>query len=194
MKVVTIYAEASPNPNSQKFVFNFNLVENVTVDYPSREDATNSPLARDLFDNFSFVKRVFIAANFVTITKDENVDWFEVGPEVSDFLRTYFQEERPLFDEAIREAPEVKAQIDTTEDNDTVAKIKALLNDYVRPAVEQDGGAISFHSYDAGTVKVLLQGSCSGCPSSTLTLKSGIENLLKRMMPDEVNEVIAEGV
>lgn len=193
-RVVTVYTEASPNPNSLKFVLNFNLLENTSIDYPSITDAGNCPLVKELFSTFDFVERVFLAANFITITKSEAADWYEVSPAIREHIKNYLQEEKPLFTEAIKSSIEESPQHPQEADSDTVVKIKSLLDDYVRPAVEQDGGAISFHSYNEGVVKVLLQGSCSGCPSSTLTLKSGIENLLKRMMPDEINEVIAEGV
>jgi Fe-S cluster biogenesis protein NfuA len=192
-RFVSVYAETSPNPNSLKFVLNFNILENISLEYTSLEEASNSPLAQELFNKFDFVQGVFIAANFVTLTKDNETEWFEFNPEVRAFLKDYFEQGKPIVsnpEEAIKENEKNAPQ---EEDSDIVVKIKSLLDEYVRPAVEGDGGAISFHSFDEGVVKVQLQGACSGCPSSTITLKSGIENLLKRMIP-EVTEVVAEGV
>ncbi|MBN7810263.1 NifU family protein [Algoriphagus sp. H41] len=185
---VHLYMEANPNPNSLKFVANFMLVEDgVSFDYPSAESAENSQLAKELF-NFQAVERVFVAANFVTVTKTEDVEWPEIQNIIRDHIKQYLEsgktavqasfDKDPLFDE---------------NDSEIVKKIKGVLDEYIRPAVEQDGGAIVFHSFHDGVVKVLLQGSCSGCPSSTVTLKAGIQNLLTRMFP-EVNEVQAEGV
>lgn len=185
---VHLYMEANPNPNSLKFVANFMLVEDgVSFDYPDSTSAENSPLAKELF-NFAAVKRVFIASNFVTVTKSDEVEWPEIQTIIRDHIKQYLEsgkkavtakfDKDPLFDES---------------DSEVVKKIKGILDEYIRPAVEQDGGAIVFHSFKDGVVKVLLQGSCSGCPSSTITLKAGIQNLLTRMLP-EVKEVEAEGV
>lgn len=185
---VHLYMEANPNPNSLKFVANFMLVEDgLSFDYPDAESASNSQLAKELF-NFSAVQRVFIASNFVTVTKSEEVEWMEIQIIIKDHIKQYLEsgqkavmasfEKDPLFDE---------------NDSEVVKKIKGILDEYIRPAVEQDGGAIVFHSFQEGIVKVQLQGSCSGCPSSTVTLKAGIQNLLTRMLP-EVKEVVAEGV
>jgi Fe-S cluster biogenesis protein NfuA len=187
-KPVHLYMEANPNPNSLKFVANFMLVDDgVSFDYPSQESAENSPLAQELF-NFASVERVFVASNFVTVTKSESVEWAEIQTIIRDHIKSYLEagkkvvnanfDKDPLFDE---------------NDSEIVKKIKGILDEYIRPAVEQDGGAIVFHSFQDGVVKVLLQGSCSGCPSSTVTLKAGIQNLLTRMLP-EVKEVEAEGI
>ena len=185
---VHLYMEANPNPNSLKFVANFMLVdEGVSFDFPDAESAKISPLAQELF-NFAAVERVFIASNFVTVTKSDSVEWAEIQGIVRDQIKQYLEagkapvpvgfDKDPLFDE---------------NDSEVVKKIKGILDEYIRPAVEQDGGAIVFHSFHEGVVKVQLQGSCSGCPSSTVTLKAGIQNLLTRMLP-EVKEVVAEGV
>lgn len=195
-RVVTVYTEASPNPNSLKFVLNFNLLENISIDYPSVEEATNSPLVTAIFNEYSFVQRVFVASNFITITKDEATDWFEVNPRIRHFIKEWFEAEKPVFSESLKAEVEKKNEepkASGSGDDNLEDKIKVVLDEYVRPAVEGDGGAISFHSFNDGVVKVLLQGSCSGCPSSTITLKQGIENLLTRMVP-EVKEVVAEGV
>ena len=182
-KVVTIYTESSPNPNSQKFVFDFYLIEEMSFDYQSKEGTENCPIAQALFEEFDFVTGVFVAANFITITKKVDADWYEVNIPVKEFLKKYIQDEKPLFLEGIKQEvakEDIKASV---AGSDIDEQIKAVLNDYVRPAVESDGGAISFHSFEEGVVKVELKGACSGCPSSTVTLKSGIENLLKRMVP-----------
>ena len=195
---VSIYAEASPNPESMKFVLNAQLLaDGVSVDYPNLEAAANSPLAQELF-NFDYVGRVFIAQNFVTITKVTDLQWAQLIPELRTFLKSYIEAAGPIFtvDPAAEQkaAQQAAATGDSSEaDQQTSQKIIDLLDNYVRPAVEQDGGNITFKSYLDGIVTVNLQGSCSGCPSATVTLKSGIENLLKRMVP-EVKEVVAEGV
>lgn len=193
---IYIYTELSPNPNSMKFVLNFELVpDGLSFDYPSHaaalEPGKASPLAADLFQ-FPHIQRVFIASNFITITKDDAVAWEDVLYDTKQFIKIYFEENQPVFE---KQTIESNTMIVEANDTETVQKIKAVLDQYVRPAVESDGGAINFHSFDeeSGAVKVLLQGSCSGCPSSTLTLKSGIENLLTRMVPN-VKTVVAEGV
>ncbi|MFN3382590.1 MAG: NifU family protein, partial [Runella zeae] len=156
----------------------------------TQEEGKSSPLAGDLFQ-FPYVQRVFLASNFVTLTKDDATDWGEVILDTKQFLKIYFEENQPVFEQ--RTIDKNTTIVDT--DSAAVRQIKTILDDYVRPAVESDGGAIAFHSFDenSGTVKVLLQGSCSGCPSSTLTLKAGIQNLLTQMVP-QVKEVVAEGV
>lgn len=185
---VHIYMEANPNPNSLKFVVNFMLTDDgISFDYPDQASTENSPLAHELF-NFSAVERVFITANFVTVTKKNTVEW----PEIQDFIRDHVKK----YLESGKAAVQVtfdKDPLFNENDSETVKKIKGILDEYIRPAVEQDGGAIVFHSFHDGIVKVLLQGSCSGCPSSTVTLKAGIQNLLTRMIP-EVSEVQAEGI
>jgi NFU1 iron-sulfur cluster scaffold homolog, mitochondrial len=196
-KSVSVYAEANPNPESMKFVLSTTLLsEGVSVDYPSLESAANSPLAQELF-NFDYVSRIFIASNFVTVTKNTDVAWVQLIPELRTFIKSYVEAGGPIFlvDPAAEQA---QATTDATaelsgEDMAISHKVIDLLENYVRPAVEQDGGNITFKSYNKGVVTVNLQGSCSGCPSATITLKSGIENLLKRMVP-EVTEVVAEGV
>jgi Fe-S cluster biogenesis protein NfuA len=190
-KVVNIYTESNPNPNSLKFVVNFMLMpEGVTRDYASIEETAEAPLAAQLL-KLTYVKRVFYMSNFITVTKDENSDWFEIKNEIQQIIKTFLEAGQPILTEnleSIREDHHIEES-----DSEIEARIKGILDEYIKPAVEMDGGAISFHSFNEGKVKVLLKGSCSGCPSSTLTLKAGIENLLKRMIPD-VKEVEAEGV
>ncbi len=190
-QVITIYTEANPNPNSMKFMLNFMLMaDGITLDFVTEEDAEKSPLAKELLA-LDYVERVFFMSNFITITKKEEVKWEEISPVLRSFIKNYLEAKKPVFSEDL---PEQEITINT--DSEAVKKIKGVLDEYIKPAVEQDGGAISFHSFDeiTGIVKVTLQGSCSGCPSSTFTLKAGIEALLKRFLPGQVNEVVAEGV
>ena len=186
-RLVNIYTESNPNPNSMKFVVNFMLVEDgESYDFPDSKSAIEAPLAFKLFENFTFVDRVFYMNNFVTVTKKEDTDWIEARPILSNFIKLHLEQDEPLFekDRKIVENPA------TSEDSTIVTQIKDVLEEYIKPAVEMDGGAITFDSFNDGVVKVLLQGSCSGCPSSTVTLKAGIESLLKRSIP-EVNSVEA---
>ena len=183
-KNVHIYLESNPNPNSLKFVVNEMLVpDGLSFDFPDAQSTDISPLAKELFE-FEFVDRVFFASNFITVTKKPDIEWFEVQNIVKDFIRTYLDSGKFVIDLA----GTVPVQEEETE---TIKKIKTILDEYIRPAVEQDGGAITYHSFQDGVVKVKLQGSCSGCPSSTVTLKAGIENLFTRMMPGEVKAVEA---
>jgi NFU1 iron-sulfur cluster scaffold homolog, mitochondrial len=187
---VNIYLEANPNPNSLKFVANFMLLpEGESYDFPDAESAQNAPLAQALF-GFEYVRRIFYMSNFITVTKDEHTEWAEIQEELKQYIKTYLESGKPLL---IKEALNQPANTPTEEDSEIVRNIKGILEEYVRPAVEQDGGAIQFHAYEDGVVKLLLQGSCSGCPASMITLKGGIENLLKRMIP-EIKSVEAEGV
>lgn len=187
-KPIDVYAEATPNPESLKFVMNRLLVKGASFDFDSYDAAEKSPLAQALFE-FDFVKRVFIANNFVTITKSVDVMWVEVIPKIRAYIRDYLQSDRRVFAEDIDLDDANYAMSD--DDTDVVTKIKEILNNNVRPAVEMDGGAIDFENYDDGVVTLTLKGACSGCPSSMVTLKSGIEALLKRVIP-EVTEVVAK--
>lgn len=187
---INIYTESNPNPNSLKFVVNFMLLpEGVSRDFRDQESTTKAPLAAELFE-FPYVNGVFYMSNFVTVTKTDDVEWHEIKTEIQEHIKGFLDSGKNILTELATEENQNAVQ---ESDTDLEAKIKGILDEYIRPAVEMDGGAISFHSYDEGKVKVLLQGSCSGCPSSTVTLKAGIENLLKRMVP-EVQEVEAEGV
>lgn len=192
-RAVNIYVESNPNPNSLKFVANFMLVpEGKSYDFPGVADTENAPLAQLLFTRFPFIERVFYMSNFITVTKNENTSWESIQNDLRVFIKEYLEEEELLLlnaEEVETESNEIHA-----DDSEIVKKIKGILEEYVKPAVEMDGGAISFESYDDGVVKLHLQGSCSGCPSSMVTLKSGIENLLKRMLPNDIKEVYAEGV
>ena len=191
-RYTTIYTESNPNPNSLKYVINYMLVpDGTTFDFPDAEAAKQSPLAAELFQKFDFVERVFMMSNFVTVTKNEIASWHDVAGAIKEFLQEYLESQKPLLTKEIQN--EYDKELNKNEP-EIDRKIKGILEEYVRPAVESDGGAINFHSFENGTVKVLLQGACSGCPSSMITLKQGIENLLKRMLPEDVQEVVAEGV
>ncbi|MGI9543463.1 MAG: NifU family protein [Cyclobacteriaceae bacterium] len=188
---VNIYMEANPNPNSLKFVANYMLVPaGESYDFPDSTSAEKAPLAQELF-KMDHVERVFYMSNFVTVTKSESIEWSEMQDQIRLFITDYLQAEKPLLleDEGVEEVPESS----NDSEPELEKKIKEILDEYIKPAVEMDGGAIQFHSFEDGVVKLLLQGACSGCPSSTVTLKAGIENLLKRMVP-EVETVEAEGV
>lgn len=199
----TFYAEMTPNPNTMKFVSNRWLVTNgKSYEFlATQRIGSPSPLAEKLF-NFPFVNGVFISGNAVTVTKSEAIEWQETMMELRDFISNFMNQEGAV---AIKqehldaETTTEKNSENNTSSNSTNAskeysdfdlKIIEILEEYIKPAVENDGGAIEFDSYVDGVVKVILKGSCSGCPSSTVTLKHGIENLLKSMLP-EVKEVVA---
>jgi len=187
MNNVNIYLEANPNPNSLKFVTDRMLVdEGVVKDYPDAESTKDSPIAKKLF-SFDYVDRVFIMSNFITITKNNQVHWDNIKLELRNFIKKHIEDENKI----VEIKPQEKKKLSSNKEIDK--KIINILDEYIKPAVEQDGGAIQFESFKKGTVKVSLQGACSGCPSSMITLKSGIEKLLKRFVP-EVKEVVAEEV
>lgn len=199
---VIIYAESTPNPGTMKFVANCLLIqEGATAEYKSAADTAAAPLPAKLFQ-FPFVKNVFISANYISIAKSEIVAWDDVLLELREFLKSYLNDGLPV----ITELPSKEVATDSsfkttttvfTEHNipqtEAEHKIVEVLEQYIRPAVEQDGGLITFRSFENGVVTVQLKGACSGCPSSTITLKAGIEALLKRLVPG-VNEVVAEAL
>ncbi len=189
--VISIYTEMTPNPETMKFVANKLLYPGKSVDFPDMETARPSPLATELF-GFPFLKSVFIASNFVTLTKTSDTDWDDVIPSIRLFLKEYLEEGKPVINEEELAAVKQESSNDVhADDDDVVKRVKELLENYVKPAVEMEGGAIQFKSYNDGVVNLMLQGSCSGCPSSMITLKAGIEGMMKRMIP-EVKEVVAE--
>ena len=180
-RTVTIYTESNPNPNSMKFVANYMLVDNGdSHDFPNKKAAASAPLALKLFESFDFVERVFYMSNFVTVTKTDEVDWSEARILVSQLIKEHLEKEEPLLVEGETQADETEM----AEEDAVITQIKDVLDEYIKPAVEMDGGAITFDSYEDGIVRVLLQGSYSGCPSSTITLKAGIESLLQRAIPE----------
>jgi len=193
---VMLYTEQTPNPESLKFVTNKMLYKG-TADFREEDLAKEwSPLGSELFD-FPYVKGVYVCNNFVTVTKEFNYSWDDIMLPLKQFIKEYVQDEKVIITEGFAEA---MAKIEeergvayeyTGEQAELVKKIKELIDTYVKPAVEMDGGNIEFKAFDQGIVTVILQGSCSGCPSSSVTLKAGIEGMLKRMVP-EVKEVVAE--
>ncbi len=190
---IEVYAEMTPNPVTMKFVLNFLLIEEKgkSIEFRTKEKAEVSPIAKKIFE-FPFVNGVFIASNFVTVTvtKDESCEWYEVIPEIKELIKTQLAKGEPLLTgEFITEKAEVPVNIS----GDIEQKIISLLDEYIRPAVEGDGGAIHFKSFENGIVTVTLKGSCHGCPSTNTTLKQGVETLLRKMLP-EVEKVITETV
>ncbi|MEL1243757.1 NifU family protein [Flavobacterium sp. DGU11] len=184
----TVYVEATPNPAVLKFVSN-RMLTKTTAEFKSIDETAASPLARELF-KFPFVKEVFIDENYISITKYAVAEWDEFTAEVRSFIRTFLEDGKTVIDESLIQAtPQAEKQKEEYFDNlDTTSqRIINILEEYVKPAVQADGGNIAFDSYNEADkrVKVILQGACSGCPSSTFTLKSGIENMLKDMLNDE---------
>ena len=189
-RMISIYTEMTPNPESMKFVLNEMLLSGNSVEFADLESAKESPLATELF-GFPFIRGVFIMNNFVTLTKQTDIDWYDVIPSLRDFIKKYIESGSPVFTENFKAV--TNNTVDAENDDSIVTRIKEMLENYVKPAVEMDGGYIQFKDFKEGTVSLILQGSCSGCPSSMVTLKSGIEGLLKRMVP-EVKEVVAEAM
>ncbi len=202
---VSIYAEMTPNPAVLKFVANKRLIGLDSIEFKNIEEAQPSPLAVKLF-HFPFVKEVFITGNYVAITKYDIVEWDEITMEVRELIRDFIANGNPVLNESVYNTPKVEDAASETTPNGPIAhpeekdpetwepieqKIASLLDEYVKPAVEQDGGNIKFLNYTDGEVKVLLQGACSGCPSSTQTLKQGIQNLLQEMLPGQIKTVEA---
>ncbi len=184
---ITVYGETTPNPATLKFVVN-KMVTKTAVEFKSIDDTKPSPLARELF-NFPYVKEVFIDENYISVSKYDSYDWAEITLELRSFLKGYIENGGTVLDETLLEAPKVEKQkIENFDTLDTTSQqIINILEEYVKPAVAADGGNILFDSFDPEEkrVKVILQGACNGCPSSTFTLKSGIENMLKDMLHDE---------
>ncbi len=192
---ITIYAETTPNPAVQKFVCN-KLLTKTLIECKSIDDTIASPIAKQLF-NFPFVKEVFIDENYISVTKYEIADWNEITMELRTFIKEYIENGNIVVDESLiikteTHTKQQEAYFDTLDT--TSQQIINILEEYIKPAVQSDGGNIMFESYNdqSKKVKVILQGACSGCPSSTFTLKSGIENMLKQMLND--NEIVVEAV
>jgi Fe-S cluster biogenesis protein NfuA len=191
---IEVYAESTPNPNVQKFVTN-KLLSNKNIELSGKEDAAEVPLALELF-GFPYVKEVFISNNYVSIQKVKGIDWFEINNDLRDFIKEYLQSDRRVVGENYREKKmdSSKEKHKFTPTNDATSKeIIAVLEEYIKPAVAGDGGNIQFLSYIPETkeVNVILQGACNGCPSSTITLKNGIEATLKQLLPGKIGIVNA---
>ncbi|MGB1283510.1 MAG: NifU family protein [Polaribacter sp.] len=192
-EAIEVYAEVTPNPSVMKFGTNKALTQ-TDVEFKNIDEASNSsPLAQAIF-TFPFVKEVFISDNYISITKYDMVEWNEVYGEVRTFIREYLAAGKTIIKELPQTISETKAvAISEVQLEGTSAEIVAILDEYIKPAVASDGGNIAFKSYDEENkvVSVILQGACSGCPSSTATLKNGIETLLKEMLPNQINGVVA---
>ena len=193
---VMLYTEQTPNPESLKFVTNRMLYRG-TADFREEELAKEwSPIATALFE-LPYVKGIYISNNFVTVTKEFNYAWEDIMLKLKEFIKSYVTEGKAIINEGFEEAmAKIEAErgvsYDYSENEvEIVKKVKDLIETYVKPAVKSDGGNIEFKSFKEGVVTVIMQGACSGCPSSTVTLKAGIEGMLKRMIP-EVKEVVSE--
>ena len=191
---VQIYAESTPNPNVIKFVTN-KLLTSQNIEILSAEDTSGVPIATSLF-KFLFIKEVFISENYISITKTNDIDWFEITNELRGFLKNYIEEGKPIIDQSYQPVQNTtipNADLDLGNLDEISQEIISILDEYIKPAVTSDGGNIMFQSYntESKTVNVILQGACSGCPSSTITLKNGIEATLKQLLPNKIEEVVA---
>ncbi len=198
---VSVYAESTPNPSVMKFVANKPLATG-TFEFKNIDEAIHSPLAKALF-NFPFVKEVFISSNYVSVMKYNVAEWQEISMEIREFIRKFIEDGKPVLNDEIlnninTSGVNSSSEKNTSEENakphsDIEKEIISILDEYVKPAVASDGGHILFDSFneETKTVKVILQGACSGCPSSTITLKNGIETMLKEMLHGQINNVEA---
>ena len=184
---ISIYSESTPNPGVLKFVANKKLVD-FQIEFNSIDECQDSPLALKLF-NFPFVKSIFIDENFISITKYDIASWDEITLTIRNFIKEYIEDGNPIITKDFKKEPPIEQE----NLDETSKEIISILDEYVKPAVASDGGNILFKSYDEKTksVSVILQGACSGCPSSTVTLKNGIENMLKEMLHGKVEVVEA---
>ena len=188
---ITIYAESTPNPSAMKFVANIKLTEQ-SISFESIDEAIDAPLVKALF-NFSFVREVFLDENYISISKHDGTEWEEIVMDLRSFIKSYLENEKIILGSSFLKGEKKITSVSSDSLNKTEQEIIKVLDEYVKPAVASDGGNIIFDSYNKKEklVKVLLQGACSGCPSSTFTLKNGIENILKEMLPGKVNLVEA---
>lgn len=189
---VTVYGETTPNPSALKFVVN-KMLTKTPVEFKNIDEAAASPLAQELF-RFPYVKEIFIDENYISVTKYAINEWQEITLELRTFIKQYIENGGTVLDESLIIVPTESEKTEKFDNLDvTSQQIINILEEYVKPAVQADGGNIAFDSYNESdkTVKVILQGACSGCPSSTFTLKSGIENMLKSMLNDEAIKVEA---
>ena len=181
---ISIYTESTPNPSVLKFVSNKLIVEN-DLEFNNIDEAHDMDFAKKLFE-YPYIKSIFISKNFVSITKYDLKNWDEITTEMRSFIKDYLENNKITYTSLKKEKPSIKL-------DETSKKIVSILDEYIKPAVSSDGGNILFDSYNSEKklVKVILQGACSGCPSSTITLKNGIENMLKEMLGDKVDTVEA---
>jgi Fe-S cluster biogenesis protein NfuA len=187
---VMLYTEATPNPNTLKFVVNRSLIQGDTFQLSRDELSVDTPFANEIY-TFPYVQNLFFSTNYISISKDDTVLWAEAMPELREAIKKYLDADNPVFSVGFVPPLSLASNSIADDDSDVNIRIKAALDKYVKPAVEMDGGNISFVKFDDGVLVLQLQGSCSGCPSSTITLKQGIEQLMKRFVP-EVREVVAE--
>ena len=199
---VSVYAEMTPNPSVMKFVSNKLLTDTDSIEFKNIEEAQDIPMVANLF-HFPFIKEVFISGNYMAVTKFNIVEWEDVALEIREYVANYLQENEGLV--LTEKDVELKKEESTTKGEksdqpkipnledlgEVETRIVDILEEYVKPAVQSDGGNIAFISYKDKTVNVLLQGACSGCPSSTATLKQGIQNILQQMLPTLVDDVVA---
>ena len=194
----TIYMESTPNPEVMKFVANKILTED-SIELLNNKNSEQVPLAMELF-KFPFIKSIFISYNFISITKNNDIDWHEISTEVREFINNYLNKNG--FVNNFKSSENIESQlkdydiiqhkqIDTKNLSDFEKNIVSIIEQYIQPAVAADGGSIVFKSFEEGVVYVILKGACSGCPSSTITLKQGIENLLKQKLGNDIKEVMA---
>jgi Fe-S cluster biogenesis protein NfuA len=188
---ITIYAESTPNPSVMKFVANIKLTDQ-SISFESIDDSIDAPLVKALF-NFSFVREVFLDENYISISKHDGTEWEEIVMDLRSFIKSYLENEKIILGNSFLKVENKITSVSSNSLNKTEQEIIKVLDEYVKPAVASDGGNIIFDSYNKKEklVKVLLQGACSGCPSSTFTLKNGIENILKEMLPGKVSLVEA---
>jgi Fe-S cluster biogenesis protein NfuA len=188
---ITIYAESTPNPSTMKFVANIKLTKQ-SISFESIDEAIDAPLVKALF-NFSFVREVFLDENYISISKHDGIEWEEIVMDLRSFIKSYLENEKIILGNSFLKVENKITSVSSNSLNKTEQEIIKVLDEYVKPAVASDGGNIIFDSYNKKEklVKVLLQGACSGCPSSTFTLKNGIENILKEMLPGKVSLVEA---
>ncbi len=195
----SLYMEQTPNPDTVKFISNHYFIEqDMALDFKSINEADLSPLAQALF-KFPFVKHVLISANYIAVTKQKSVSWDDILFEVRDYISGYLNKGNLVLKENIEDnlknnerCVEDVAVKHSQPSTDVEQKIIDILNEYIIPAVARDGGFITFLSYNNGIVTLQMRGACSGCPSASYTLKAGIEALLKKLLPNDVTEVIAE--
>ncbi|MCU0327892.1 MAG: NifU family protein [Chitinophagales bacterium] len=183
---IQIYIEQTPNPDSIKFITDRMMLPEMTFESKRNENQDQSPLAKSLYEKFDWINGILISQNFISITKNNTIDWYEYFEPIKNFLKMYLVNELEIVTKGFLDTHTSASPYDL----DTIeGKLQDIIDKYIKPAVERDGGSVAFQSFENGVVRLKMLGSCSGCPSSSVTLKSGIESLLRRMVP-EVLEVI----